>query len=120
VRNIAGRTCPECGDTFSIGEARVAGIADDPRSADDRKVILREKVFNYGAIAVFVVCFFTPFIHSGRFPTAGGVFLQLVLLAPFVTFGVGVSHYFSRSVSESAIITVALYAGFTALCVMLF
>lgn len=120
LRKLPGRVCPECGSPFTIGEARVAGLAHDPRAADDHRAMLQHKILVRASIAAFVLCFFAPFVVSGTWPTAGMLFIQLILTLPFLVIGAGAAYIFMRTVSESAIIATALYLGFTIVYVALF
>ena len=117
LRGRSERTCPECGQRFTIASARVAGLANDPNSNADYLAIRRHRLEVRIWSGIFVATLFAPVV---MFQSAAIVFLQIVAAISFLGFGLGYHFVLARPADETTMVTTLLYATVTAVLVWLF
>ncbi len=112
LRTLTGRVCPECGSTFTIGEARYAGLPHDPNASSDILAIRMQRVAWVICIPIFITCFFAPFVATATIPTIGTMIFQSILTAPFVFGYVGDNDLFERFSTARILIATSAYVVF--------
>ena len=112
LRTMTGRVCPECGSTFTIGEARRAGIAHDLSASEDMQAIRIQRIARVICVAMFVTCFFAPFIATASMPTIATMIIQSILTAPFVFGFLGDNDLFEQFSIVRVLVTTSAYVVF--------
>lgn len=113
VRMLSGRVCPECGERFTLGAARQAGMSKDPVYKSDYQVISAHRWMFGISIGVILFAIFLPAIGTLSIPTWSGVGLRLILGAPFVFLGVMYCYCFMRPARDGLLLAALLYGAFS-------
>jgi hypothetical protein len=119
VRKLTGRICPECGQRFTLGEARQAGMTKDPIYKIDYQVISANRWLVGISIAVFIGAIFSPFISTISLPTWGGVGLQLIFAIPFAFLGALYCYCFMKPARDGLLLAAMLYGVFSLILIVL-
>ena len=119
VRKLTGRVCPECGEHFTLGEARQAGMAKDPHYKIDYQVINANRLQIGVAFCVIGFAIFLPSIAKLAAPTWGQVGLQVIFGVPFLFLGIMYCYCFMRPARDGLFLAALLYGAFSLVLIAL-
>lgn len=113
VRGLPGRTCPECGHMFTLGEARNTGRSNTPRHKMDLQAMAMQRWTVYGAILLFAGSFALPSIIARALPTWGDVAIQVIFLMPFGLVGMLYCYCLMKPARDGFFVSALLFAVFS-------
>lgn len=119
VRRLTGRICPECGEHFTWGAARNAGLSKAPEVKIDYCVITQHRWTVYASILLYFAALGAPYIVRLKAPTSGDIAFQMMFLVPFAFTGMLYCYSLMKPARDGFFVSALLYAAFSLVLIIL-